>query len=102
MILHIQFILRSRTVMGEQNWTLAGEGITSSSYDWDTTSVYKGEFQIRIVASCPSGIHTNSIYQEIYINNSPPVLSGFSSPGWSFLAIISIVLVMIPYRKNKR
>ncbi len=94
--------IRSRNVMGEQNWTLAGEGITSSSYDWDTTSVYKGEFQIRIVASCPSGIRTNSIYQEIYIDNSPPVLSGFSSPGWSFLTIISIALVIFPYRRRNR
>jgi len=94
--------IRSWTPMGENNWTLVAEGITPSSYDWDTTSVYKGQFQIRIVASCPNGIQTNSIYQEIYINNSPPVLSGFSSPGWSFLTIISIALVMIPYRKNKR
>lgn len=92
--------IRLRSWQTEENWTIAAEEITSNSYDWDTTSIYKGDYYIKVVASHIDGINVSSRMQEIYINNAPPELTDFySAPGWTFLPILWFMVIIVFYHK---
>ncbi len=95
--------IRQYSWEAEENWTIAVDGITSNSYDWDTTSIYKGHYYVKVVASHISGINVSSVIQEIQINNAPPELTDFySSPGLTFLPILWFLGVIIVSRHHRK
>jgi parallel beta-helix repeat protein len=95
------FWIRFQSLQTEENWTLAVDGITSNSYDWDTTSIYRGNYYFKVVASHISGINVSSREQQISINNAPPELTDFySSPGFPIFPILCFIGVIVGYRRR--
>ena len=84
------------------NWTTVIEDIMGLSYTFNTTSLPEGRGAFKIGARNAKGMQVNSTYQEIMNDNSKTTVPDQVTPGFSFLVIISMVLVMIPYRRNKR
>ncbi|MHA2305188.1 MAG: hypothetical protein ACXACU_07315, partial [Candidatus Hodarchaeales archaeon] len=93
--------IRQQSFETEENWTIAANGITSNSYDWDTTSIYRGNYYLKVVASHISGINVSSVMQEIIISNAPPELTDFySSPGFTVFPILCFIGVFVEYRRR--
>ena len=84
------------------NWIPVIENILGLSYTFNTTSLPEGRGAFKVEARNAKGMQLNSTYQEVMIDNSETTVPPAASPGFSFLAIISIVLLMIPYRRKKR
>lgn len=89
----------------EQNWTEIISGLTTTSYDWDTTNLIDGQYNLMINATCSHGLI--SFYMEeggqFEINNSPPILSdAYASPSPFLLILVSIITLGIinRYKRN--
>ncbi|MFX0181656.1 MAG: nitrous oxide reductase family maturation protein NosD [Candidatus Hodarchaeota archaeon] len=88
---------------GLQDWTLLASGITTTTYDWDTTKVVDADYNLAVVATCSEGLNSTFIDTErIQINNSPPELTNLTSFSTVSLILSAFVVITVIQRKNKR
>jgi len=74
-------------------WTLIVEGLTSYSYEWNTTNVPDGSnYIIKIVATSSDGLTIESILEGTFnVHNAPPPL-----PNVTFFVIGLAILAIFP------
>lgn len=86
-----------------EDWVLIASGITTTTYDWDTTVVLDEYYRLSVVAFCSEGL--NSTFrdnQEIHIDNSPPELTNLTSFAMVSLILSAFIVITVIQRKNRR
>ncbi|MFX0122207.1 MAG: right-handed parallel beta-helix repeat-containing protein [Candidatus Hodarchaeota archaeon] len=87
----------------EGNWTEITSGLTTTSYDWDTTNIIDSQYYIRINATCSHGLR--SVYQDqgvFSIDNSPPLLTDAQASSYPFVFIFISVIILGVVKKQKK
>ena len=84
-------------------WDLLVEDLTTTTYDWDTSTVPEdGDYQIKIVAECSNGLSVEDVSDERFtIQNNPVKTASTTSPGLE-LGIAAIAISVLIYLKSRR
>jgi len=84
----------------EDSWTELASNITNSSYNWDTRDISNGNYTIKVIATCSSGVNAEDVSNAIFTikNKSTGV------PGWTLPIVFlsTVILTIYIHRRRKQ